>query len=164
MTADEITAEFYKALRRPNGTQSLKHFFARIRHLDHAVVSAGLLTTFKDRSCTAHDAACAILWCLDIPFTHDLKSSLQEYLQNWDLSTEELPWYLMAACGKERFERVIDELMESCDPGSDMMIKLETLHWWISPKPEEIEEYRQIWREKLGASAATFESMHHHLR
>jgi hypothetical protein len=155
MTATEITAEFHKALRHPNGTQSLKHFFARIRHLDHDIVSAGLLATFKDRSFTAHDAACAILWCLNIPFTHDLKSSLLKYLKNWDLSTEELPWYLMTACGREQFEQVLDELMESCPPGSILMIQLETLWWWISPEPEVIEEHRQIWLVKLGASDAS---------
>jgi hypothetical protein len=149
MQPEEITSEFYEALRRPNGWQSVRHFYTKINGVDKSVISEGLLATFQKRSFTAHEVGCAILWCLDIPFTRHLTSSLPELIVNWDVSIEELPWYLSDACGKENVDNAVEQIRGSAMTGSDTAKKLDTIQWWMSANPSTIREHRADWIERL---------------
>ena len=82
MAPAEITAELYEALRRPNGWQSVRHFYRKLGGLDASDIAEGLLATFQKRSFTAQEVGCAILWCMNIPFSRDLHSSLTEFIVN----------------------------------------------------------------------------------
>ena len=149
MTPAEITSQFYKALRRPNGWQSIRHFYKSLESQNPSDIAEGFLATFQKRSFTAHEVGCAILWCMDIPFTRDLNSSLAEFLVTWDLSIEELPLYLSHACGAENMDSAILEIRSMRADESDTMEKLDTIQWWMSASSEVINESRQSWRKKL---------------
>lgn len=142
MTPAEITSEFYEALRRPNGGQSIRHFYRKLGNLDASDIAEGLLATFKKKSFTAHEVGCAILWSMDIPFTRDLHSSLSEFIVNWDVSIEELPWYLSHSCGAENLTSAIDHIRDFSANDSETIKKLDTIQWWMSASPEIIRESR----------------------
>jgi len=149
MTPAEITEEFYHSLRRPNGWQSIRHFYRKISDLDHSDISEGLLAVFQKRSLTAHEVGCAILWCLDVRFKKDLISNLPELLANWDLSVEELPFYLMHSCGRDSLDAAIEELRGYFGDTPDGKQKLDTMQWWMSIGEIDLQEYRARWQAKL---------------
>ncbi|GAA5115722.1 hypothetical protein JIN84_20035 [Luteolibacter yonseiensis] len=149
MTPAEITAEFYESLRRPNGRQSIRHFYAKIRNLDKSDLSEGLLAVFQERSFTDHEVGCAILWCLDVPFSRDLAPYLPGLIANWDVSVEEMPLYLMNALGKETLNATIEKLLESISEDSEEKVKLKTMQWWMSMDESSLREHRASWLAKL---------------
>ncbi|RYD23000.1 MAG: hypothetical protein EOP88_05900 [Verrucomicrobiaceae bacterium] len=149
MQPAEITAALYRASSSPNGLQAVRHFIVKIRDLDKDSILEGLLATFEHRSCTAHEIACAVLWCLEVPFTRNLVVTLKQLLPNWDLSVEELPFYLAAACGKENLEEALDQIRETVEDCSPVAEKLDTFHWWLSADARSIEEIRETWNCKL---------------
>ena len=149
MAPAEITAELYEALRRPNGWQSVRHFYRKLGGLDASDIAEGLLATFQKRSFTAQEVGCAILWCMNIPFSRDLHSSLTEFIVNWDVSIEELPWYLTHSCGAENLTSAIDHIRSSSSIDSDTIKKLDTIQRWMSASPEIIRESRASWLQKL---------------
>lgn len=152
MTPAEITEEFYSSLRRPNGWQSVRHFYRKISGLEHSDISEGLLAVFQKRSFTAHEVGCAILWSLDVPFEKDLTCHLPELLANWDLSVEELPFYLMHSCGRAPLDAAIEGLRGTFGDTPDRKQKLDTMQWWMSIGESDIQEHRSMWQAKLARS------------
>jgi hypothetical protein len=149
MSPSEITVSLYKALASPNGLQSVRHLISKICNLDESCLSEGLLATFQNRSYTAHEVACAILWCLEIPLVRDPVISLREYLPNWDVSVEELPFYLTAAYGRKDLEKALREYFESVEDESEIAVKLNTFRWWMGADQEAVDEIRSEWIRKL---------------
>ncbi|MES2569850.1 MAG: hypothetical protein V4710_07310 [Verrucomicrobiota bacterium] len=149
MKPAEITSEFYKALARPNGWQSIRDFYSKLHYLEKSDIEEGLLATFDHRSFTAHNVGCAILWCLRVPFTRELTSGLAQLLINWDLSTEELPFYLSDACGRTNLNHAVEKLLGSVEAGSDTARKLNTIQFWLSADDLAINDHRMSWLRKL---------------
>ena len=151
MSPEQVTDGLLDALKKPNGKQALRHYYAKISRLDHQVLLSGLLGVFKTKSYTAHDWACAMLWTLAVPFTRDLSESLPDLLENWDLSSEELVFYLMDVIEKEEFDRVMEELSQTWANTEDYHHKLKTVQYWRSVSSESYVAQKESWKVKLAS-------------
>lgn len=149
MPAAEITSGLYSALRRPNGWQSVQHFCLKVTRADKASVLNGLLATFEERSYTAHEVACAVLWAYEIPYTRDLASDLPRILDSWDVSVEELPFYLVEACGRQAVEEALARIQDFPNQSPSMKQKVETMHYWMQVPYEAVQEAKAEWFNKL---------------
>ncbi len=149
MIASEITSGVYSALRRPNGWQSVQHFCQKVTQADKDSILNGLLATFDERSFTAHEVACAILLACEIPYTRDLASDLPRILDAWDVSVEELPFYLAEACGRQSVEDALSLIQEGSNPSPSMKHKIETIHYWMRVPREAMRDAKAEWLKKL---------------
>jgi hypothetical protein len=152
MIAAEITSGLYSALRRPNGWQSVQHFCQKVTHADNDAILNGLLATFDERSYTAHEVACAILWTCEIPYTRDLAFDLPRILDAWDVSVEELPFYLAEACGHQSVEEALAHIQDVPDQSPSMKQKIETIHFWMRVPREAMLEAKAEWSKKLNVA------------
>ena len=149
MLASEITSGLYSALRRPNGWQSVQHFCQKLTRANKDSILNGLLATFEERSYTAQEVACAVLLACEIPYTRDLASDLPRILDAWDVSVEELPFYLVQACGYQAVEEALARTHDVPHQSPSMKKKVETMHYWMRVPCEAVQEVKAEWFKKL---------------
>ncbi len=128
-----IKTELYAALDRPNGWQAIQHLVRKLRKCETTILRDALLSVFEDESperFAAQEVAGGILWLLRPPYDRDISSDLNRLLPNWDVSVEELPWYLAEAAGIDAVRtaakaRLVAELSD------DTKKRLETVLFWL---------------------------------
>jgi hypothetical protein len=77
-------------------------------------------------------SACAscMLLLLNPKCTVDVKTAIERTLEEWDVSLEELPFYLAQQFGKGAIEKAISEL-ENHKSGDELQ-RLHTIRYWLT--------------------------------
>src|SRR3954454_3328278 len=93
----------------------------------------------------AYDAAC-LLFAVKPACPIPCKDAIRAMLPNWDISIEEVPWYLAGYFGEVPIRRAIEELHE--EPlGREERVGLDTVRYWaeifFTLTPEEAREYER---------------------
>ncbi len=153
MDADEIKAELYASLDRPNGWQAIQHLVRRLRNCDSDALRDAMLSVFEDdhtNRFAAQEVAGGILWLLKPPYDGDIGSDLGRLIPKWDVSVEELPWYLAEVEGIEATQNAAKNRL--CEDLPDELKKrYETVVWWLSHRdpPAFRQELDNRWRGRL---------------
>ncbi len=144
MTRDEIVAE----MREANLKNQRPRLCERLRELDAAEVFQALFPIAVEPQWhgPAYRAAC-LLFVLKPACPILCKDAIRLMLANWDVSIEEVPWYLAGQFGKELIRQSIEEL--SKEPLDDeQKVKLSTVQYWtdiyFALKPQQLQ--RAEWR------------------
>jgi hypothetical protein len=142
METNQIRDELFKAVDRSNGWQSLRHLMLKLKKEDPSRILDALLGIFfedsdRDNPFADQEAAGGLLWKLKPRYERFLKDDIKRSLRNWNVSVEELPWYLAKECGIENVREEVKLLLaESLDQTSK--IRADTyLYWLRAINPEE---------------------------
>ena len=153
MDADEIKAELYASIDRPNGWQAIQHLVRRLRNCNSGVLRDAMLSVFEDdhpNRFAVQEVAGGILWLLKPPYDGDISSDLGRLVPKWDVSVEELPWYLAEAEGIEATRSAAKKKL-SGDLPDELKKRYETVVWWLSHRdpPAFRQELDNRWRGRL---------------
>src|SRR5262245_21884766 len=128
MTRDEIIA----AMREANLNRQREQLYERLRAMDDTEVFHALFPIPADAQWhgPAFDAAC-LLFVVKPACPVPCKDAIRVMLPNWDISIEEVPWYLAGRFGKHDILRAIEELGE--EPLSyEQRVRLSTVLYWAN--------------------------------
>jgi CRISPR/Cas system CMR-associated protein Cmr5 small subunit len=78
-----------------------------------------------------------------------LAFDLPRILDAWDVSVEELPFYLAEACGQQSVEEALAHIQDLPDQSRSMKQKIETIHFWMRVSCEAMLEAKAEWSKKL---------------
>jgi hypothetical protein len=153
MHSVEIKAELYASMERPNGWQAIQHLVRRFRNFDSDLLRDAMLSVFEDDSpnrLAVQEVAGGILWLLKPSYDRDISTDLGRLVPKWDVSVEELPWYLAEVGGIEATRTAAkNRLLE--DLPAELKKRYETVVWWLSP--QDPRAFRQAldnrWRGRL---------------
>jgi len=153
MDADEIKAELYASLDRPNGWQAIQHLVRRLRNCDSDALRDAMLSVFEDdhpNRLAVQEVAGGILWLLKPPYNGDISIDLGRLVPKWDVSVEELPWYLAEVEGIEAIRTAAKKRL-SDDLPDELKKRYETVVWWLSHRdpPAFRQELDNRWRGRL---------------
>jgi hypothetical protein len=140
MTRDEIVAATGEAHRERQRARLCE----RLRQSDDAEVFRALfpIATDAQRHGPAYDAAC-LLFAVKPACPIPCKDAVRGLLPNWDISIEEVPWYLAGQFGKETIRQAIEDLNK--EPlGHEHRVRLGTVLYWADTffalAPEQLQE------------------------
>jgi hypothetical protein len=126
MTKDEIVA----AMREANLKNQRPHLAKRLRELDCREVFEALFPIAADAQWhgPAYRAA-ALLFVLKPACPIPCKDAIRAMLPNWDVSIEEVPWYLAGQFGQEAIRQALEQLrQEPLD--HEQKVRLGTVQYW----------------------------------
>jgi hypothetical protein len=153
MDSVEIKAKLYASIGRPNGWQAIQHLVRRLREFDSNVLRDAMLSVFEDdlpNRIDAQEVAGGILWLLKPSYDRDISTDLDRLVPKWDVSVEELPWYLAEVGGIEKTREVAKNRLSE-DLPDELKRRYETVIWWLSPR--DLTAFRQAldirWRDRL---------------
>jgi hypothetical protein len=133
MEPEQIQAELFRALG-PNGWQTVRHLMLKLKKENSDKVLDALLGIFfesGDNYRGAQGAAGGLLWKLKPKYKRNVREDIRRSLQNWDVSIEELPWYLAEVLGIEKVRAEVKALLlEPLDETSRK--KAKTYLYWLS--------------------------------
>lgn len=145
MTVDELTA----GARLANLTNTWPAFVERMRQLDDDDLYRLLfpLATSGQWECPVAFGAALLLYEIKPACPVPCKEAVRGLFGNWDVSIEEVPWYLRVVFGRHRVLEVIQELLH--EPLSDHQVsRLRTIGYWLFiPEAE-----RSAWKCVAGES------------
>ena len=141
MTVDELTS----AVRHANLTKTWPTFVERMRQLDDDDLFKLLfpLATSGQWECPMAYSAALLLYQIKPACPVACKEAMRGLFGNWDVSIEEVPWYLRDVFGRHRMLEVIKELLD--ESLSERQVKcLRTIGYWLGVPEAE----RSAWRCK----------------
>jgi hypothetical protein len=126
MTKDEIAAAMQEANR--NGQRP--RLRERLRGMESTAVFEALFPTAADAQWhgPAYRAAC-LLFVLKPACPIPCIDAIQALLPNWDVSIEEVPWYLAGQFGQDAIGRAIEQLGNG-PLGHEQRVRLGTVKYW----------------------------------
>jgi hypothetical protein len=139
MTVEELTI----AVREANHSKAWPALVERMRQLDDDEAFNLLfpLATSAQWDCPLAYSAALLLYQIRPACPVPCKEALRALFGNWDVSIEEVPWYLRDAFGRQRVLEVIMELL--AEPLSDLQVRrLRTVGYWLGVPESE----RSSWR------------------
>ena len=81
-----------------------------------------------------------LLLMLEPPCPHPAKNVIRLLITTWDVSVEEIPWYLSNVLGKDMVLDAVSELLR--EPLNDVeRKKVETVRYWVTPYNGEVRRY-----------------------
>ncbi len=104
-----------------------------------------MLAAFRSPSYPLQQAAGGILWKAKTSYDRNLVKDLIELTPNWNVSVEELPWYLAEMTDIEELRKTAESLLGKANTAHTDQ-KLESILWWLSAKDPD------VFREKLTRS------------
>jgi hypothetical protein len=130
MTAEEIRAEIDRVCQR-DWDAELAPLIERLRQCDSTATFAALFG-FAAHSQTAGPAAPAALLLrrLGPPCPIPCREAIQEMLADWDISIEEVPFYLAEQFGVVQVRATVAELRSSQTEKMQRTI-LDTIDYWL---------------------------------
>ena len=126
MTKGEIAAEMTQA--NINGDRP--QLGRRLRKMNPTDVFEAIFSIAADAQWhgPAYRAAC-LLFVLTPPCPISCRDAIRELLAGWDISIEEVPWYLAGQFSQEIIRQAIEDLRkESLD--HEQTVALETVKYW----------------------------------
>lgn len=141
MTRDEIIM----AMREANHDGQWRRLCERLRRMECSEVFHALfpIAAEAQRHAPAYDAAC-LLFDVKPACPVPCKDAIRSMLPHWDISIEELPWYLAGYFGEAAVRQAIEELR------GDMLsqqerVSLDTVRYWVEIfsmlGPQKVREY-----------------------
>ncbi|MBK1829037.1 hypothetical protein [Haloferula rosea] len=149
MTADEVAESTSKLAGRYEehwrDDQKIRHFSQQLRPVPDAAVFDGLFRYFRqsghgDPGMLRQEVAGSLLFFRAPEPTIPLDQILLECMETYNLSIEQLPWYLSRHFGRDRFRVEVDTLLSSTSLSERSTKSLETLLYWIRVPEEQIRE------------------------
>jgi hypothetical protein len=156
MDVGEIQLKFYEAVDSPNGWQRVRHLMLKLKKEEPNIVIEALLGVFfnglrQDKCYVDQTAAGGLLWKLKPKYERNLKEDILRSFNYWNVSIEELPWYLAEAVGWENVYTEINTILKELDLDETSKKKAETYLYWLNLKsPEEFKKrLNEQWNAKL---------------
>ena len=150
MTRDEIILRVTELSRRREvhwkDDQKLHHFAAKIQDVSDDVVFDALISFFHSLPASNHkfnEQECAgTLLALRRPSPEtELDRIICETLGYWDVSVEQLPWYLALVFGREKFREAVRRLQRDEHLSKREAGALDTfLYWTVVSEARMVEE------------------------
>ena len=142
MTAQELKDEIYKVCRR-DWEIELAPLMERLRQLD-TVECFHLLFQFAAHSQSDGPAAptALLLRRLNLRCPISCRQAIEEMLTDWDISIQEVPFYLAEQFGVAAVRAEIAELGPSITD-KDQITRLGTIEYWLSCY-EEMQNYLRL--------------------
>jgi hypothetical protein len=143
MTAEEIVV----AMRDANASGRRPQLCERLREMDPGTVFEALFPVAANSQGNgpAYRAAC-LLFVLKSACPIPCKEAIRALLRNWDISIEEVPWYLAGLFGREAMREAVEELsQEPLD--REQHVRLNTVRYWtdifFGLAPERLRELKR---------------------
>lgn len=118
----------------PTNRPERKDIEKQLKSVEHSELFEGLFSLFllenSPYSYIRQQNAGVILYKLKPKVHFDLKQRIKMCLATWDLSVEELPYYMAEKCGSSRVLQVIDEL-RSEELSEREKVALDTFVYWL---------------------------------
>jgi hypothetical protein len=111
--------QWLSVLRRRPGDEVFSALFGVFRSIDRP------RTRYLDQEYAGH-----LLVSLKPPCPPDVEGTIKRVIGNWDYSIEQLPWYFVAAVGRDAILRVLDRLLTQCTSEEELRAN-ETFRYWI---------------------------------
>ena len=130
MTPEEVNAEIEKLCHRDWETE-LAPLIERLRQTDSTVAFNALFTIAshsQDRGPAA--PAALLLWRVNPKCPISCQEALMEMLDEWDISIEEVPFYLARQFGISTVRATTEELLTTI-AAERQRINLETILYWL---------------------------------
>jgi hypothetical protein len=136
----------------------------RLRKMDGGEVFHALFPIAADAQGhgPAYDAAC-LLFAVEPACPIPCKEAIRALLSHWDISIEEVPWYLAGRFGEEAIRRAITELRAE-SLGRTERIALDTVWYWAEiyftqtqGEIRELQRDRQVERARPATPGGTDE-------
>jgi hypothetical protein len=127
MTKEEITAAMCDA----NASGRRPQLCERLREMDSSAVFEAIfpVAAAAQSKGPAYRAAC-LLFVLKPGCPIPCKEAIRALLPDWDISIEEVPWYLALWFGRETMREAVAELgKEPLD--QEQRVRLNTVQYWI---------------------------------
>jgi hypothetical protein len=131
--ANEVTARAQKY--GANNPQQREHLLQRLRDLPASIVVPELLSVFEkagdpDASFNEQELAGYLLWHGPHIYPVSPSDVIRASLHGWNLSVEELPWYMCRVAGIEAVSASIERLLcESPSPAEEKALK--AMAFWV---------------------------------
>jgi hypothetical protein len=141
MTADEIRTEIDRVCRRDWDVE-LAPLLEHLRQFD-SIATFHALFQFAAHSQVTGPAAPAalLLWRLNPLCPLSCRQAVEEMLTDWDVSIEEVPFYLAEQFGVAQVRTTVSELRSS-HTGKNEITLLGTIEYWLRCY-DEMQEYRR---------------------
>jgi hypothetical protein len=150
MTPTEIQKTIYKSVGKGNCWQMLQHLLAKLRKVDEKTITDALIPVFLTAESSYQAAAGGLLWKLKPAYQRNLYDDIKASLTSWDVSVEELPWYLAESVGIEMVKETI-ELLKLEPLSEEKKTRLETYEYWLNFEPVKfMESLDRNWNHYLG--------------
>ena|GEM_PF-612311 len=155
MNASDIQEKLYKAIDGPTEMQEIRHLMLKLKKLDENVVAEGLLAVFFDdtrgeKKFKDQTMAGGLLIKLKPKYERNLREDILRSLDNWNVSVEELPWYLAEKVGRDEVIREVESIAETC-LSEVARNRLDTYLYWLNPS--DIEHFKKVmtkhWNNSL---------------
>ncbi|TQV72919.1 hypothetical protein FLL45_15755 [Aliikangiella marina] len=154
MNALDIQEKLYKAIDGPTEMQEIRRLMNKLKKLDENIVVEGLLSVFFDDSrgekkFKDQTMAGGLLIKLMPKYDRNLREDILRSLDNWNLSVEELPWYLAEKVGRDEVLREVESIAESSL--SEVARKtLDTYVYWLNPT--DTEHFKKVMTKRWNNS------------
>ena len=141
MDLDEIRTRLYKTVDAPNSQQSVLHLMWRLMKEDPETVLTALLGVyFEDSGYRVQENAGGLLWRLKPKYTRNLGDDVKRSLKYWNVSVEELPWYLAETVGIERVRAEANAILSAAlDEISNRAA--ETYLYWLKDRGDAAKDH-----------------------
>jgi hypothetical protein len=139
MTVDELTV----AVREANRSNTWPSLVERMRQVDEDDLFRLLfpLATSGQWECPMAFSAALLLHEIKPACPISCKEALRGLFGNWDVSIEEVPWYLRDVFGRQRVLEVVQEMLH--EPLTDQQkSRLRTIGYWLGVPEAE----RSAWK------------------
>jgi hypothetical protein len=139
MNLDELTA----AVREANRSKTWPSLVERMRQLDEYELFRLLfpLATSGQWECPLAFSAALLLHEIKPACPISCKEALRGLFGNWDVSIEEVPWYLRDVFGRQRVLEVVQEMLRE-QLTDQQKSRLRTIGYWLGVPEAE----RSAWK------------------
>lgn len=115
--------------------QQVSFLFSILAKCEQQQLAKTLIDIFtQENSCERQELSGALLIELKPRYVADLRTVIQSVLVHWDISVEQLRYYLAFIYGADSFKKCLADILED-DLDDNKRKKLQTMLWWMRNYP-----------------------------
>jgi hypothetical protein len=136
-SATEITTRIVDAADKysPRNPQQLKQLHTALCHADPKEVYFGIMAVFRIPRFGPQEVAGRLLMGIKPRPREPLESIVRNSLATWDLSVEELPWYLAEKFGAKEILSTLDALETESTRSDQELVAIRSFRFWLPKCP-----------------------------
>lgn len=119
----------------PSNPQQLKLLHTALCHAVPKEVYFGIMATFRVPRFGPQEVAGRLLIGIKPRPRQSLETIVRDLLPTWDLSVEELPWYLAEKFGANELRATLDALEVEDSRTEQELVAIRTFRFWLPKSP-----------------------------
>ena len=136
-SASEITNRIVDAADNysPSNPQQLKQLHTALCHAAPKEVYFGIMAAFRVARFGPQEVAGRLLMGIKPRPRQSLEAIVRDLLPTWDLSVEELPWYLAEKFGASELRSTLDALEVEGTRTDQELVAIRAFRFWLPKSP-----------------------------